>query len=180
MKISHVLTVALLMFFNLQGLAPKSAQGQTSIPVSAIDARIDAQQLKARPRFEQYPAPQNFKGKPAPVNLASHKEARMFRTNLRNGAKEGPNFAGHYTVVVWGCGTSCLSFAIVDARTGRVYFPDFAVYSTEDDSIGYRLNSRLFIADAEPDGEMSKRNYYKWENNRLVLIYSEKRKQTNE
>jgi hypothetical protein len=57
------------------------------------------------------------------VNLGSHKSARMFRTNLRNAAKEGVNFAGHYILTGWGCGTNCSMWAIIDARNGRVYFP---------------------------------------------------------
>ena len=49
-----------------------------------------------------------------------HEDGHMFRTVLRNGMKWGPNFAGHYAVVVWGCGTSCSSFAVVNLRTGQV------------------------------------------------------------
>ena len=169
MKTLLVMVTALLMFCPLQLRAQKrNTPGQTKEP----------------PRFEQYPAPKNFKGKPAPVNLASHKEARRFRTNLRNSAQEGPNFAGHYTVVTWGCGTACMVFAVVDARTGRVYFPNFAVYmGASDEAIRYRLDSKLFIADDAPDPQENatappgrKTNYYKWENNRFVLIYTEKGK----
>lgn len=57
------------------------------------------------------------------VDLKSHKDARMFRTNLRNAAKEGVNFAGHYILTGWGCGTNCSQWAIIDARNGRVFFP---------------------------------------------------------
>src|SRR5438105_1150903 len=38
--------------------------------------------------------------------------------NLR-AAPDGPNFAGHYTVVTWGCGTECQMHAILDGRTGQ-------------------------------------------------------------
>ena len=31
---------------------------------------------------------------------------------------KGPNFAGHYFVVNWGCGSGCLMLVIVDAMTG--------------------------------------------------------------
>ena len=27
------------------------------------------------------------------------------------------------TVISWGCGTSCIQFAIVDGLTGKVFFP---------------------------------------------------------
>jgi hypothetical protein len=32
-----------------------------------------------------------------------------------------PNFAGHFTVAVWGCGSNCVSYAVIDAITGAVY-----------------------------------------------------------
>lgn len=53
----------------------------------------------------------------------STRNARMFRTNLRNAAKEGVNFAGHYVLTGWGCGTNCSEWAIIDARNGKVFFP---------------------------------------------------------
>lgn len=58
------------------------------------------------------------------VDLTSHKNARMFRTNLRNAAKGGVNFAGHFILTGWGCGTNCSQWAIIDARNGHVYFPN--------------------------------------------------------
>ena len=57
------------------------------------------------------------------VNLKSHKDANTFRTNLRNAAKAGVNFAGHYILTTWGCGTNCSQSAIIDARNGQVFFP---------------------------------------------------------
>ena len=81
---------------------------------------------KRLPRSEDFPVPKSdrFRGKPVPVVLSS-KRARMYRTVLREGAKRGPNFAGHYTIVTWGAGLATFSMAVVDARTGRVYFPPF-------------------------------------------------------
>lgn len=72
--------------------------------------------------FKQYAAPaENLKN--VKVNLQSHKNARMFRTNLRNAAKGPANFAGHFILTTWGCGTNCTQSAIIDARDGRVFFP---------------------------------------------------------
>jgi len=39
--------------------------------------------------------------------VLSSPEWREYRTMLRKGAKKGPNFASHFTVVQWGCGTQC-------------------------------------------------------------------------
>ncbi len=74
------------------------------------------------PTFSQYKTPVDKK-RVITVDLKSHKDARMFRTNLRNAAKGGVNFAGHYVLTGWGCGTNCSQWAIIDARNGRVYFP---------------------------------------------------------
>ena len=120
----------------------------------------------------KYPAGAPFKGKPAAVNLASHKDARMFRTRLREAAPKGPNFAAHMTVVTWGCGTSCQTVALIDARNGRVYFGPTASLGVK-----HRLGSRLLIVnppeeikdvygDKPPD--WAKPEYYLWRNGRLA------------
>lgn len=86
-------------------------------------------------------------------NLASNKNARMYRTNLREAAKEGVNFAGHFVVATWGCGTSCTESAIIDARTGKVFFPDvlqgvgagFCDLPEETEVLDYKPDSRLLV-----------------------------------
>lgn len=43
---------------------------------------------------------------------------------FRNGKEQkGTNFAGNLIVIQWGCGAPCLRIAIVNARTGDVYYP---------------------------------------------------------
>lgn len=34
--------------------------------------------------------------------------------------RRGPNFAGHYVLVQWGCGSNCMEAALIDANTGNV------------------------------------------------------------
>jgi len=131
------------------------------------------------PRFEDYRVSEKFKGIPVPVKLRSARGASMFRTKLREGAKKGPNFAGHYTVITWGCGTDCRLVAIVDARTGRVYFAPFTVSIPAD--ADYRLDSRLLIANppertgwyenGEQMREVYKPSWWVWRNGRLIEIF---------
>ena len=148
-----------------------------SLGVSAL-----AQQ-KRWPNFTDYPVITRYGDKPAPVNISSHPLAKVFRTKLREGAKKGPNFAGHYTVVTWGCSTDCESVAIVDARNGKVFFPPFATVFGVD----FRLDSNLFIN--EPASKIPKdynpmftsplgvkTQYYIWRNNRFTPINSGKGK----
>jgi len=95
--------------------------------------------------FANFAIREKFTGTPAPVVL-SRPEDRRFRTMLRNGAKDGPNFAGHFTVVQWGCGTNCLSGAIVDAKTGQVYqLPSDGKSHFESGWLHFRPDSQLMI-----------------------------------
>ena len=145
------------------------------IPLLLIrDAKAQNSSL---PRFEDYPVSQLFKGKPAPVGLRTHPRANLFRTMLREGAKQGANFAGHYTVVMWGCGSDCMEVAIVDAKTGRVYFAPFIV--TPSMKADYRINSRLLVQNPPErnerpiDAEMFdvyKPGWYVWKGNRFVKL----------
>ncbi|MGH9762777.1 MAG: hypothetical protein ACREDR_43305 [Blastocatellia bacterium] len=130
-------------------------------------------------RYEDFPAGKPFAGKPATVKLTT-KKARMKRTVLREGAAGGPNFAGHYIVVNWGCGASCVQFAIVDAITGSVYFPSFYVaagvgsdqdYEHTPEPLQFKLDSKLLMVTGNlNEAEKGGVYYYKWDNNRLTLI----------
>jgi hypothetical protein len=131
-------------------------------------------QQKSLPRFEDFPVRENFRGKPARLKLTT-REARMFRTRLRENAEEDVNFAGHYVAATWGCGSACASFAIIDARTGQVYFPSIlrlvGGFGYSQNLIQFRKDSRLLIVEGMPNDEgYVGRYYYVWKNNRLKLI----------
>jgi hypothetical protein len=80
-------------------------------------------QSKAQPpRFVDYPVTEDWRGIPAPPKLATATE-RMFRTRLTNAAKEPPNFADHYRITYWGCGSECSAGAVIDLQTGDVFSP---------------------------------------------------------
>jgi hypothetical protein len=112
------------------------------LPVVAL-----AQQ--AAPRFSDYPAVEKYNGKNSTVVLKS-KNDREFRTQLRSAAREKPNFAGHYIVAAWGCGSACLMGAVIDANSGVVHWFPHTICCWEDTSdkfrpIDYRLSSRLIV-----------------------------------
>jgi hypothetical protein len=122
------------------------------------------------PRFQDYPATARLQGAPVPPKLSPDDE--RLRTALRRGAARGPNFAGAYTVVIWGCGTSCQSGAVIDARTGRVWSLPHSFVRGAD----FRLASRLFVADPVPPQpqpyESPYVTYYEWRDTAFVLIDS--------
>lgn len=116
-----------------------------------------------------------MKGRPASVDLKSHKNARRFRTRLRQAARKGPQFAGTQAVATWGCGTMCQQLALIDARTGRVVFGPNA-------ALGYRysIGSRLLIVNPretiqevygdKPRPKWLMTRYYLWQRGKLVAL----------
>lgn len=93
-------------------------------------------------KFEDYPVVENMKGESQPLNLESHPRGFEFKTLITETYKSGPNFAGHYTVVEWGCGTGCQNHVIVDNLTGNIIKDEIA----SNYGIEYRKDSRLLVA----------------------------------
>jgi len=128
--------------------------------------------------FHQYPA-KVFRGQPARPKLRS-RIARQHPTIIRKAVMRGVNFAGHYRVVDWGCGTSCGVYVIVDERTGDVFDPpeisrgvDLGVAGPE-----FRPDSTLMVVASCPELEVyglkdCKRKFYNWDGSRLFLIKTE-------
>lgn len=147
-----------------------------------------------RPTFARYSAKVE-KINNVKVKLSS-KDARMFRTNLREAAKGGVNFAGRYILTGWGCGTNCEVLAIIDARTGIAYFPkelsgvgigfcdgpggDVASDApAESDTLAgvyYKQDSRLLVLQGFKGGDLNRKNsgcgnyYWEWTGNRLKQV----------
>ncbi len=143
---------------------------------------------QATPRFEDYPAPAETIGAPAPVDLASHPEARKYRTQIRSDARAGPNFAGHFTIVGWGCGAACLQWSVVNARTGKVWFePTVSVVdanhvgdegshtagvNSDFYNLRFRLDSQLLVVLGAPQEDETRdgAGFYRWDGARFSLL----------
>jgi hypothetical protein len=140
------------------------------------------------PRFETY-AVGVWRGKVAPLDQRSHPLARKFRTVISQQIKEeGINFAGRYTLASAGCGTGCSIIAIIDARTGRAFFPNELMGWTgivgdydppeDEEPWVYRPGSRLLRLLGRPRiGRANEERYgpsgiyyYEWTNGRLRLV----------
>ncbi|HEY1211289.1 MAG TPA: hypothetical protein VGE85_18130 [Terracidiphilus sp.] len=129
--------------------------------------------------FEHYPAVADFSGSPAkPLLITPHEHA--FRTMIRTQALNGPNFAGHYTVAKWGCGSPCLSFVIIDAKSGAIYDPGFSAGCANSNGSGaginFKLTSRLIIVTGlskESKEVVCGDDFYQWDGKRLKWIHFE-------
>ena len=79
---------------------------------------------ESAPQFTHYPVDQRYSGRNHPLLMDSF--GKEYKTRLRDAiALEKPEFAGHYIVAGWGCGTGgCNTGAMIDAITGQAYpFP---------------------------------------------------------
>ena len=144
----------------------------------AIGLVMTAQVRNARiPRFEDFPITEHWNGVPATVRLTTPWE-RMFRTRLSDAGKKQPNFAGHYRIVIWGCGSNCRAGAVVDLTTGSVFPPPLAAHGEGWDhwamgseeiqrSIDSRANSRLAVVRSMDVPDVY---YFVWENDRFTEI----------
>ena len=129
--------------------------------------------------FEQYPVKNIYKGKTA-TPILKDKDAKLYRTAIREGSIDGPNFAGEFTIVTYGCGACCKGFFIVSARTGKVYKRPFFVTCHYIEGVpgdgladlDYRLDSKLLIVTGARDGKDGGEYYYLWEKDHLKLVKS--------
>jgi hypothetical protein len=146
---------------------------------------------KDAPRFEEYPA-KPFCGPNAAPDLRSHPRSRMYRTSLKLWAREKPNFAGHFILANWGCGTDCTALAIIDARSGKIHHPTGLTFNVAVNvhhdllnpaanlidawhgtrAISCRVESRLLIVIGMPEEKVVEReiHYYVWEGDHLKRV----------
>lgn len=133
-------------------------------------------------KFEDFPAPPSNARHVATPCLDSA-EARRYRTMIRQGVADGPNFSGHYAVAAWGCGSSCSERAIVDTSTGHVYFDsrlrdlDTTQANANDERDDqfpayFNLSSRLLVVVGAPNEDESRDGvaFYEWTGSRLKLL----------
>jgi hypothetical protein len=172
--------ILLLIAFVVLAPGAFSAADDDQSAIRPLDVPKDA------PRFEDYPA-QLYTGPNAAPDVQSEPLSRRYRTQLRGWATEKPNFAGHYIVATWGCGTSCTQIAVIDAASGKVFHPagirinysdvdaDLPVDTAPSprradfDALRYRPDSRLLIVSGTPEGRVQNRgiSYFVWENEKL-------------
>jgi hypothetical protein len=126
--------------FDVRSLAHCAVRASLVIVMLAMLQIARAQSHTKRfPKFEDYPVKEVFNHTPHLPILVTPEQHRL-RTRIREGVEKGsgvwingewsreqnrpgPNFAGRYIVIVWGCGMACLMTAVSDAETGVVYNP---------------------------------------------------------
>jgi hypothetical protein len=121
------------------------------------------------PQFKDYPARVIATRRPVKVNIHSTPDTVCFRTRLRETARDGQRFAGHYVVNYWGCGT-CVRIGIVDLLSGRSYVTPYVITPlAADNVVKAKSDSRLLlVAHSEAPGGYL---YFLWTGRHLLPIY---------
>ena len=153
--------------------------------------RCEAQcENKANPKFANFPA-RLYDGKVHDPILSTNHQ-RMFRTRIQEAAKDGVNFAGHYVVASWGCGTGCTQFVVLDAITGAVAEPPFESvdfhywlflakipkwanyepkWSCYDDFLTSHADSSLLVVEGCIRNQQCGRTFYEMKDGRLRQVF---------
>ncbi len=94
---------------------------------------------KPQTTFDDYKV-EVYNGKLANPDFSTDPDSKLFITRIKEECKKGVNFAGHYTFVIWGCGSPCQSGVVVDRKTGKI-FPGYDATMGTD----FRKDSKLII-----------------------------------
>jgi hypothetical protein len=134
------------------------------------------------PRFEDFQVATPWSGPSAAVKLRRPDE-RLFRSRLNEGAREPPNFADHYRIVAWGCGSVCAAGALLDLQTGEIYPPPKRTESTgwgrwifaggvvDGPFIEIRRDSRMVVVRQQAQDPASQElSFYEWTGARFRFL----------
>jgi hypothetical protein len=88
-----------------------------------------------------------YSGRLAPPNFKTDPAAFLYRAQIRNQCKtQGINFAGHFTLTHWGCGSECEQIAIVDRVTGKIFFSNlFSLWDSVFFTVKCQPGSKMLI-----------------------------------
>jgi len=155
----------LLVLFVLVSVIAYQLGKQKNAPLDVVSPKqehvVSKDETKSAcdERLENLPgkAVEKFEGTPKLVDFTTLSEAKTFYTVITKAVASGSNFAGHFTLAGWGCGTDCFGYAIIDTKTGEI-----VTYSVANDSYhlqSYSLDSRVLVL--EPVYAGQERKYYK-------------------
>jgi len=151
------------------------AQTETPVCSAPFDMLLGKEVFDA----QSVPTPTTTASPAAPI--VTHGRARLYRTLLREQAKQAPNFAGHYTIIRIGCGAATVCPAIMDTETGKVFFPPelkvaeallMDIGHADFETLNYRRDSRVLIVVGTPNENYGEEGiyYYVWRDDQLTLF----------
>lgn len=128
--------------------------------------------------FKDYMSTKSLAIKKAKINYNSNPTAKQFKTLITQDYNGKIDFASFYNIILWGCGTGCISGVMIDVRDGKVYnLPSLGWDNCgidgkydEDDRTIYKGNSRLFVTglcESNYDSSTYEKTFFIYEWNEL-------------
>ena len=174
----HVLTLLAVGGGIVMGVASPVSAASDVDPHSIVRADMPAD----APRFKDYAVPV-YTGKPAQPTVRADKRSGLFRTELREAAAKGVNFAGQYRLTSWGCGTACFQWAIIDVKSGQVFhlanlastehqYVEESLYEGGIHAVHIRPDSRLLVVIGGINEDPMQRgiSWFVWDDKHLKRI----------
>lgn len=99
-------------------------QNETSSEKNEVKKEVKDSTTKKKSEitFEDFKAEYKETTEKAKIDFNSNPTAKGFKTAISESYKNGKvDFSGNYIIATWGCGTSCISGAMIDIRDGKVY-----------------------------------------------------------
>lgn len=137
----HSLVKVLRFALAITGVASASTYGFSQ------EASLSDLKLRDQKVLESHRVRDVYRGPVVFPNFGGRDRAyARLRTRIRNGMKEGPNFAGRMALTEIGCGTNCLIVYSGDVATGRV--SNFPLGGEDNPSLKliYNVRSRAIVA----------------------------------
>jgi hypothetical protein len=181
MRLRNLLLALLASILSFASRASADGDGYDDATIGPSDIPEDA------PSYAAYPA-SPYVGPNAKLQIADDPEAWRYRTRLREWSRAKVNFAGHYILATWGCGTGCVQIMIIDAKSGRVFHPKGIRTNVSvnvhdellrggaswhgEGSVQFEPDSELLVLIGSPEEEIARRgiSYYVWHDDQLRLI----------
>ena len=106
------------------------------------------------PEFTEYKASSYYHEKPAKIDFKTWPESKEYKTTISDTQNKGANFAGHFVISEWGCGTFCRGISVSDAKNGRISFYAETLYEAPE-GLSFNIDSNLLILNPLRDDEKS-------------------------
>jgi hypothetical protein len=131
--------------------------------------------FKFKSQFNNFKPDEIYKGKLAKPNFSTDPKARNYITRIKYGCENtGINFAGHYTIIEWGCGAACQEMAIIDRVSGDIIYSQIPFDTLDGHSgVDYKIDSRMLIINTEALSESwnYEKGYKRYDFWRIPAVY---------
>lgn len=113
---------------------------------NAMASVAHSEDRKPELRFADYPVTPYVGAVASPQYRGNGEWARNYRTRVAEGMAQGPNFAGSYTIIEIGCGSSCRFAIMVDVSDGEIMSFPLGGEDNYQLHMTYSTDSRLLKA----------------------------------